>query len=256
MLCTAVVLCLDRPSNSDSASVKCESPHSSTLLHPSRVRRVLTHLHRWIETAVPTGYVLLVAALTIGKCTASRIAPRWRSHSRVPLGADPDIERPAEHVQPIAVVKYALSWVVAFVHAWALLDRMDDLKDTRWRLVKPAAQLLAWVRASVHSAACAPVGAPNGLNRLLSSRSNRTASDAGAALVLLLMGSLQWCARHMCWRWRMHGPTWTWQPCRAMCAATRWPSLHSRLCCLCWSRAPSKSQRPFHRVCTHTRCPQ
>ena len=101
-------------------------------------------MDRWIETAVPAGYVALTTAVVGGGYIRHRVASLWRT-PHPPLHGGSGIEKPAEQVRPIVVVKYVVSWIAALVHGWALLDRMDELADNSWRLVKPAAWLLAWV---------------------------------------------------------------------------------------------------------------
>ena len=90
-----------------------------------------------------------MAAVLGGGYIRNRVASLWPSpYSQLPALHAPDTEKPVEHVQRVAVVKYVFSWMVALIHGWALLDRMDDLADNSWRLVKPAAWLLAWVRTT------------------------------------------------------------------------------------------------------------
>ena len=87
-----------------------------------------------------------MAAVLLGGCIRNRVArPCHRPSSHLPLDTSPGIDTPVRRVQPIAVVKYVATWMVALVHLWALLDRMEDGPTNRWRLVKPTAWLLAWV---------------------------------------------------------------------------------------------------------------
>ena len=101
---------------------------------------------RWIETAVPAGYVSLAAAVLVGGYVRNRlVSPVPRHYSQLPLDAGPEIEKPVRHAHPLVVAKYVLSWMIALVHLWALVDRMWDVDGNGWRLLKPAAWLVGWV---------------------------------------------------------------------------------------------------------------
>jgi hypothetical protein len=105
-----------------------------------------------METAVPAGYVALTTAVVGGGYIRHRVAHLWPTpSSQLPLHPGSAIEKPVERVQPMVVVKYVVSWMAALVHGWALLDRVDELGDNAWRLVKPAAWLLAWVTEPIPS---------------------------------------------------------------------------------------------------------
>ena len=96
--------------------------------------------------------MVFIAAVLGGGYIRNRLALLWPTPPpRLPLLATGlDTEKPVEHVQRVEVVKYVLSWIAALVHGWALLDRVEELGDNSWRLVKPAAWLLAWVTDPPH----------------------------------------------------------------------------------------------------------